>query len=110
MDWARFGQRVRRERSRRWRVRRDFARACGLSERTIAAIENAERTNFGPEVLAAIEDTLGWEVGDVLRVLRGEDPIRRVDERMARLLDMWPDLSPDAQRLVVEFARRALGD
>lgn len=110
MDWKRLGERVRAERSRRWRRRVDFARACGLSERVIAAVENAERENFGADVLAAIEATLGWEVGDVTRVLHGLEPFRRVDERMVRLLDIWPRLSPDAQRLVVEFAERAIDD
>lgn len=103
-----MGERVHTERARRWRVRRDFARACGLSERTVAALERGERTNFGPDVLAAVEATLGWEVGDATRVLKGQDPRRRVDERMTRLLDIWPRLSPDAQRLVVDFAERAL--
>lgn len=110
MDWQRLGQRVHDERSRRWRRRRDFAAAIGLSERVIAAVENAERPNISPEVLATIEAALGWEVGGAVRVLQGREPRRRVDERMVRLLDLWPRLSPDAQRLVVEFAERAIED
>lgn len=101
---------VRAERSRRWRYRKDFADAAGLSERTIRALENAERTNFGLDVLAAVESALGWEVGDVTRVLQGRNPRRRLDERIVRLLDLWPSLSEDAQRLVVEFAERAKED
>lgn len=108
MDWPRLGRLVHEERSRRWRRRADFARACGLSLRTIAALENTERTNFGPEVLAAVEAALGWEIGDATRVLNGLKPRRRMDERTTRLLDVWARLSPDAQRLVIEFAERAI--
>lgn len=107
--WAILGARIRAERSRRWRRREDFAAACGVSPRLIGALENAERTNFTPEMLAAVEATLGWEIGEVSRILKG-DSARRTDERMARLVDLWPRLSPDAQRLVVEFAERALPD
>jgi transcriptional regulator with XRE-family HTH domain len=108
VDWGRLGERVYAERSRRWRTRADFADACGLSVRTLGALENAERTNFGPDVLAAVEAALGWEIGDARRVGQGREPRRRVDPRLNHLLDLWPHLSPDAQRLVVEFAERAL--
>lgn len=108
MDWQRLGQRVHDERSRRWRRRRDFATAVGFSEREIAALENAERENIGPDVLAAVEATLGWEVGDAKRVLQGREPRRRMDEATVRLLDVWERLSPDARRLVIEFAERAI--
>lgn len=108
VDWARLGERVKTERARRWRRREDFAKAAGISVREIAVLENAERANIGPDVLAAVEATLGWEVGDAKRVLQGREPRRRVDERMVRLLDLWPRLGPEAQRLVVEFAEKAL--
>lgn len=108
MDYQRLGRRVKEERSRRWRRREDFAAACDLSVRVIGALENAERTNFGADVLAAIEATLGWEVGDATRVLQGREPRRRMDEATVRFLDIWDRLSPDARRLVIEFAERAL--
>lgn len=108
VDWQHLGRRVREERSRRWRRREDFAAACGLSLRVVGALENHERENFSPDVLAAVEATLGWEVGDALRVLQGREPARRVDEATVRLLDVWERLSPDARRLVIEFAERAI--
>lgn len=95
---------------RRWRYRTDFARACGVSVRELAALENAERENIGPEVLAAVEVALGWEVGSATRILQGRERRLRMDPRLVRLLDLWPTLSEDAQRLVVEFAERALPD
>lgn len=110
MDWTHFGRRVREERSRRWRRREDFAEACGLSYRVVTALENAERENFSPDVLAAVEATLGWEIGDATRVLQRREPRRRHDEQTVRLLDVWSRLSPDAQRLVIAFAEQALDD
>lgn len=107
--WRLLGQRVKLERSRHraWRRRADFAAACGLGERTIAALENTERTNFSADVISAVESTLGWEVGDAERVRNGMEPNRRHDPRLSRLLEIWPSLTPDAQRLLVEFAERA---
>lgn len=107
--WRRLGERVEAERTRHraWRRRKDFAAACGLGERTIAALENAERTNFTSDVIAAVESTLGWEVGDAERVRNGLEPNRRHDPRLSRLLEIWPSLTPDAQRMLIEMAERA---
>lgn len=107
--WRRLGRRVKLERSRRpaWRRRKDFAAACGLGERTIAALENAERQNFTADVIAAVESTLGWEIGDAERVRQGLEPNRRHDPRLTRLLEIWPLLTPDAQRMLLELAERA---
>lgn len=110
-EWSRLGAVIRAERSRHrgWRRREEFARACGLSVRTIEALENGERHNFSVETVGAIEMALGWEPGSAQRVLHGLPPVRQVDEHMARLQSFWDQLPTEARRLVVDFAERALG-
>lgn len=111
-DWRRLGATIRAERNRNpaWRRRSRFAAACGLSARTIEALETGERTNFSSETLTAIETTLGWKPGSIRRVLHGLSAVREDDERLARLCLLWPRLSADAQRLLVALAEEALGN
>lgn len=104
----RLGKAIRAERSRRWSRRTDFADACGLKSRVIAAIENAERENFSPDTIAAIEAGLGWEPGSAERIRKGQRPIRREDPLLVRLRDVWPHLSRDSRRMLVELAERAI--
>lgn len=106
--WVRLGDVVRRERSRRWPRRREFARECGLSERVITALELHERDNFSAETIAAVEAALGWDPGSAERVRSGLRPVRREDADLARLRTLWPRLSRDARRMLVRFAEDAL--
>lgn len=102
--WARLGARIMAERSRRWRKRSDFARACGLSVRLLADLETGRRTRYQPSTLAAIEATLGWTAGSCERIVAGGRARREADPSLVRLLDVWPRLSPDARLLLVTLA------
>lgn len=105
--WVRLGQRIKAERSRRYPTRVAFARACGLGDRVLAAVENAERTNFAPTTIEAIEAALGWHYGSAARVMSGMEPDRIEDPRLAELRDLWPRLTAEAQDLLVDLARRS---
>lgn len=106
---VRLGKKIREERARRWKRRADFAEACGYRVRVIAALENAERENFSPDTIAAVESVLGWEPGSAERVKADRRIRRREDALFVRLRDLWPDLSVDARRMLVELAERAAG-
>lgn len=97
------------ERARRWRSRAEFARAAGISPRVIDDVEKGRRANFSPLTLSALEAALGWQPGAALRVVQG-GAVRRVapDDRLARLLELWPRLSVDAQVILVELIERAV--
>lgn len=103
----RLGEAIRSERARRWRKRGDFAAACGLKERVVAAVENAERENFSQDTLSAIEGALGWAPGSAMRVKAGLRPLRAKDPLFNRLREVWWRLSPDARRMLVDLAERA---
>jgi hypothetical protein len=108
--WIRLGETIRKERSRRWPRRPDFARACGLGMRVVTALERHERTNFTDETIAAVEAALGWEPGSADRVRAGLRPRRLEDPDFARLRGLWPLLSPDARRMLVRLAEDAVHD
>lgn len=103
-----FGERVELERARRWRTRREFARHFPVAERTLAAIENGERSNFSAEIKATMERALGWEIGDFDRVRAGQEPNRKYPPDLVQMMDLWPALSPDARRMLVRLAREAV--
>lgn len=102
-----MGAAVKRERSRRWRSRAEFARAAGFSARTIDDLETGRRSNFSEVTLASVEAALMWEPGSCLRIVQGGKPRRAVDPSLARLLEVWPMLSPDARALLADMAERA---
>ncbi len=104
----RLGVAVRAERSRQWPRRADFAAVSGVGLRVIAAIENAERDNFSPDTLAAIEAALSWEPGSAERARAGLRPRRYEDPGLTRLRALWPRLSADARRMLVDLAERAV--
>lgn len=76
--------------------------------RVIAAIENAERDNFSPDTIAAIEAALSWEAGSLDRVRAGLGPKRYEDPGLTRLRTLWPRLSKDARVMLVDVAERAV--
>lgn len=107
--WRRLGVTMAAERGRRWRSRAAFARHAGVSRRVVDDLERGLRTNYADRTLAAVEAGLGWAPGSLMRVVQGGKPRREVDPVLAELLDMWPQLSPDARAMLVDLAGRALG-
>lgn len=105
----RLGARVRLERGRRWRFRRDFAAAIQYKDRTVAALENGERSNFSPEFKGAVEAALGWEVGDFDRVRSGLEPNRHHAPDLVRMIDLWPLLDEGVRVVLLELAERSRG-
>lgn len=55
-----------------YRVRRDFAREVGLTDRTLGTLESGQ--HVGLDTLAAIEIGLVWAPGSAERVLDGGEP------------------------------------
>ena len=106
--WARMGAMVKQERSRRWRSRAEFARAAGISARTIDDVETGRRSNFSDVTLASIEAALEWEPGTCRRLVEGGRVRRDRDRSLLRLLELWPRLSADARALLVAMAEQAL--
>lgn len=102
-----MGARIVAERSRRWRTRRDFAHATGLSTRVLDDLEAGRRARYQPTTLAAVESALGWAPGSCERIVAGLRPRRETDPTLVRLLDVWPRLSPDARLVLVLFAEAA---
>jgi transcriptional regulator with XRE-family HTH domain len=96
----RVGARVKRERGRRWRTQEDFAAAIGYRRRVVAALESGERSNFSEDFLGAVEAALGWEVGGIERIRRGEEPNRSYPPGLVRVIDAWPDLPENYRRLI----------
>lgn len=105
--WVRLGRRVKAERSRRWATRVDFAAACGLGDRVLAALENAERTNFRASTIEAVEATIGWHFGSADRVRAGMEPEWIEDSGLTELRDLWPRLTPEVRAVLVDLARRS---
>lgn len=93
-------------RRRRWRRRSDFARACGLSVRTILAIESGQPKHYRRATLAAVESALGWAPGDAERVMDGGDPT--LDPELQHVVNSWPRLSPQVRAIVVGIVDDAL--
>ncbi len=108
--WKRLGRLIRVERSRRWPRRPDFAAAAGISERVLVDLELGLRTNFSEDTIGIIEAALGWEPGSAEAVRHGLRPRRWGDPLVTRLLVLWPRLSPDARRMIVELAERSVSD
>jgi hypothetical protein len=79
-----------------------------VSERVIRDIETGARHNYSDVTLASIEAALGWAPGAALRVVQGGRVQREVDPALARLLDAWRGMSPDARMLLVDIAERAV--
>lgn len=104
----RLGRAIARERGPRWRSRRDFASAAGISTRTVDDLETGRRDNYLDTTLAAVELALGWQFGTCVRVVQGGRVVHEVDPDLARLLVLWRRLSRDARLMLVEVAERAV--
>lgn len=73
--WLRVGRLLKQRRPQldpRYRVRRDFAKENGITDKTAQEVENAYRTNFTVEMIAAIERAYQIAPGAILKAL--EDP------------------------------------
>ena len=103
--WRRAGGRVRTARTRAGYTAKQFAEVCGISERTLWALEKGERDSFSDETLNRIEAELGWEPGSLRRLVEGGQ-IRYVDE-LRRIIDLWPRLDTQTRTLLAELAERA---
>ena len=106
VGWARLGRAIAKERGTRWRSRRDFARAVGVSPRLLDDLEGGRRDNYLDTTLAAVEFTLGWQPGTCMRVVQGGRVRRHVDADMERVWQAWPYLSRKSRRAIADLAER----
>lgn len=105
----RLGQRVAADRGRlRWSTA-DLAAHAGLSVRTIEYIEAGHRANYSSTTKSKIEAALGWKGESFDRVMTGGSPEYSADPLLARIMDVWPNLSGDQQARVVAHAERLAG-
>lgn len=107
MGWTELGSRVRRERKKRRQTQAAFAQDAGISPRTLRSIETGEWTHYSQDTLHAIEIAMRWQTGSVDRVIEGRRPIPEHDIELDQLHAVWPDLSLDARRLLVQYAEGA---
>ena len=83
-----------------------LAKKAGLSPRTLFDLRAGERTFYRADTLDRLELALDWSPGSVDRVLAGRQPQRKRDADMARIERVWPELSPEARRMVADLAER----
>ncbi len=84
-----------------------FIRSSGLGRSTIYDLRAGTRTSYESDTLARLEAALRWNPGSVERVLRGGDPDRIEDAKLARVLKGWPDLTPEVQALIADLVERS---
>ena len=92
---------------KRWRTRKEFARASGLGVRTISDIEYGRRSRYLPATLVTIEVALGWELGSCENIVKGGRPTPARDAGLELVAQAWQRMSPDARDLVVRLAMMA---
>lgn len=103
LDWARLGRYVRSERGPR--SQKDVAESGGPSDETISKIERGQwrPQRSVKDTLDKLDAGLGWPAGSADRVLRGGEPIPRVDP----VLDSRPDPVPPEQYPIEVLAMAA---
>lgn len=103
---------MRQDRLKHWRYPADFARRCGISVRTLRALETGKlgnRATFSPATLSAVETALGWEHDTIVRIAKSGGKPRYVrDGDFQRLERAWPMLPPKVRRMLADVAERAL--
>lgn len=107
-SWHRLGQEIFAARTKRWSRRVDFAKACGLSVRTLVQIENGQPVEHHDETYAAIENCLGWAPGDCQRILEGGKPT--ADRELQHVINAWPRLGRQTRAIIVGFVDDALAN
>ena len=109
--WTRLGELVHAERLRLGqRHQGDFAARIGISRRVLSDIERGARTRYRAETLAAVEAALGWEPGDIGRVVAGGQPTRVDDENLFAIRALWPRLPVRARRALRAAAEQLARD
>lgn len=103
--WANLGRLVREKRGNL--TQRAFAGQAAMSPRTLRSIENAETSRYSASTVMRIEDLMQWKHGSVERVAHGLQPEYDDDPEFARLRDIWPSLSIDARRMLLNLAEGA---
>ncbi|MGI5247616.1 hypothetical protein [Dactylosporangium sp. CA-139066] len=119
-DWQRLGQAVVARRVELgMKTRQSFAAAAFMSERVLAEIEKARRSNYDPATIARLEQALRWPFGTARSIVAGDaeppsgpPPSPRVNtgnalDRLAALLDPRGPLDLQA-RTALETALEAL--
>jgi hypothetical protein len=85
-----------------------LAVAAGLSKRTVESIETANRTSVPlGTTLAKLERALGWEDGSALRIVGGGHPRNAPDPLLERVINAWPQLTPEDQVQIAQQAESA---
>ncbi len=74
-------------------MRKVFAAEVGINLGMIRDIETAERANYSPPTLAAIETAYRWASGSIDRVLRGDDPVELTPPMGFRTHSGFPELA-----------------
>jgi len=79
--WQRLGEMLLNRRVELGGTNREaFARERGLRySRSLFDIENGKRDNYGPAILAQMEQVYRWEAGSIKAVLEGGHPIELSD-------------------------------
>jgi hypothetical protein len=67
------------------------SRTARVSERTIGDIERGRKAGYSDRVKRAIEDALGWRIGDWERVLNGGEPAPAADQSASIGPDEYDD-------------------
>lgn len=99
---------VRRDRTRLYRSRQQFATAIGVSKRTVDRLEKAEPVAFRPRTLDRVESGLLWASGSIEDILNGGEPIYEHDKLLVELQRIWPQLDEQARTMLLALARQAL--
>jgi hypothetical protein len=75
--------------------------------RVVSDIERGRRANYSDATLSAIEASLGWDAGSARRMVEGGKVRREFEPALVRLMQIWPDLSPDARAILLQLAEHA---
>jgi hypothetical protein len=76
--WQRLGKALERRRGQLgygFRRRGEFAQGSGLSAKTLARLEHAERDSYPDDTIALAEVIYKWEPGSAEAVLKGGEPV-----------------------------------
>ena len=102
--WAELARLISRDRATRKQKQAEYAETIGVSTRLLVDLETAARDNYSDATIHLIEVALAWAPGSVERIVNNQQPID--EPRFERLRAMWPSLSSDTRRMVIEFAER----
>lgn len=102
--WPGAGTQVRKARARLgYRTTAEFARATGLSYRTINDLETGRRDTFTDETLQVVEGELGWYDGEIRDRAAGKRIRRTHPDDLQRVIDAWRRLSPRDKQLILQI-------